>query len=113
MKSSSFKIQFSPSFDGGAGPQRFLVEVTLHEKNMTFNSTVVHQQLPFNTYEYVIKSTQIFDSSCHVLINDVLDLNESSLYMFRIKSMNIYGESPWSMEIPVQTIESIVTSDGE
>jgi hypothetical protein len=32
--------------------------------------------------------------------------------MFRIKSMNIYGESPWSIEIPVQTIESIVTSDG-
>jgi hypothetical protein len=26
--------------------------------------------------------------------------------------MNIYGESPWSMEIPVQTIESIVNSDG-
>ena len=41
-----------------------------------------------------------------------LDLNESSLYMFRIKSMNIYGESPWSMDIPVQTIESIVTADG-
>jgi len=41
-----------------------------------------------------------------------LDLNESTLYMFRIKSMNIYGESPWSMEIPVQTIESIVNSDG-
>ena len=32
--------------------------------------------------------------------------------MFRIKSMNIYGESPWSMDIPVQTIESIVTADG-
>ncbi len=41
-----------------------------------------------------------------------LDLNESSLYMFRIKSMNIYGESPWSMETPVQTTESIITSDG-
>lgn len=46
-------------------------------------------------------------------MTDFLDLNESSLYMFRIKSMNIYGESPWSMEIPVQTIETIVTSDGQ
>ena len=26
--------------------------------------------------------------------------------------MNIYGESPWSLEIPVQTIESVITSDG-
>ena len=61
MKSSSFKIQFSPSFDGGAGPQRFLIEVTLHEKNMTFNSTVIHQQLPFNTYEYIVKGTENFN----------------------------------------------------
>lgn len=58
VKSSSFKIQFSPSFDGGAGPQRFLIEVALHEKNMTFNSTVIHQQLPFNTYEYTVKGKQ-------------------------------------------------------
>ncbi len=32
--------------------------------------------------------------------------------MFRIKSMNVYGESPWSISIPVQTFESIITSDG-
>jgi hypothetical protein len=32
--------------------------------------------------------------------------------MFRIKSTNIYGESPWSNEIPVQTSELILTSDG-
>jgi hypothetical protein len=32
--------------------------------------------------------------------------------MIRIKAMNIYGESPWSIETPVQTIESILTSDG-
>ncbi|CAF0774952.1 unnamed protein product [Adineta steineri] len=94
VTSSSFKIQFSPSFDGGGGPQRFLIEVTVHDKNTTFNSTIINEQLPFNTYEYTVK-----------------DLNETSLYMFRIKSMNIYGESPWSNDIPVQTIESIITSD--
>jgi hypothetical protein len=39
-------------------------------------------------------------------------LNESTLYLFRIKSTNIYGESPWSNEIPVQTNELIITSEG-
>ena len=55
VTSSSFKIQFSPSFDGGGGPQRFLIEVLYQEKNTTFNSTVIRQQLPFNTYEYLVK----------------------------------------------------------
>ena len=32
--------------------------------------------------------------------------------MFRIKSINKYGESPWSIETPVQTSESILTPDG-
>jgi hypothetical protein len=41
-----------------------------------------------------------------------LGLNESSLYTFRVKSINIYGESPWSNETSVQTTESILTSDG-
>lgn len=54
VTSSSFKIQFSPSFDGGAGPQRFLIEVTVQDRNTTFNSTIVNQQLPFNTYEYIV-----------------------------------------------------------
>lgn len=43
---------------------------------------------------------------------DSLGLNESTVYTFRIKSMNIYGESPWTAETPVQTAELIVTSDG-
>ncbi|CAF1149884.1 unnamed protein product [Rotaria sp. Silwood1] len=94
ITSSSFKIQFSPSFDGGAGPQRFLVEVILHDKNTTFNTTIINQELPYNTHEYIVK-----------------DLNESSLYMFRIKSKNIHGDSPWSIETAVQTMESIITSD--
>jgi hypothetical protein len=55
VTSSSFKIQFSPSFDGGGGPQRFLIEVNLHDKNTTFNSTIINQQIPFNTYEYIVK----------------------------------------------------------
>jgi len=59
VTSSSFKIQFSPSFDGGGGPQRFLIEVTLHDKNTTFNSTIINQQLPFNTYEYSVKGKNI------------------------------------------------------
>ena len=42
-----------------------------------------------------------------------LDLNESSLYLFRIKAENNYGDSPWSIETPVQTIESIITPDGK
>ncbi|CAF1407947.1 unnamed protein product [Rotaria sordida] len=94
ITSSSFKIQFSPSFDGGGGPQRFLIEVILHDKNTTFNRTILNQQLPYDTYEYIVK-----------------DLNESTLYIFRIKSMNIYGESPWTIETFVQTTESIITSD--
>ncbi len=59
VTSSSFKIQFSPSFDGGGGPQRFLIQVTLHDKNTTFNSTIINQQLPFNTYEYIVKGKNI------------------------------------------------------
>ncbi|CAF3752170.1 unnamed protein product [Rotaria socialis] len=94
VTSSSFKIEFLPSFDGGGGPQRFSIEILLHDKNTTLNSTVINQQLPFNTYEYNVK-----------------DLNESTLYTFRIKAINIYGESPWSIETPVQTIESTITSD--
>ncbi|CAF0851701.1 unnamed protein product [Adineta ricciae] len=94
ITSSSFKIHFSPSFDGGGGPQRFIIEVNLYDKNTTINSTVINQQLPFNTYEYTVKG-----------------LNETTSYMFRIKSMNIYGESPWSIEIPVQTTELILSSD--
>ncbi|CAF5182015.1 unnamed protein product, partial [Rotaria magnacalcarata] len=31
--------------------------------------------------------------------------------MFRIKAINIYGESPWSIETPVQTTELMITSD--
>ncbi|CAF2499193.1 unnamed protein product [Rotaria sp. Silwood2] len=94
ITSSSFKIQFSPSFDGGGGPQRFVIEIFLHDKNTTFNATIINQTLPYNTYEYTVR-----------------DLNESSLYMFRIKSMNTYGASPWSIETSVQTMESIITSD--
>ncbi len=60
VTSSTFKIQFSPSFDGGGGPQRFLIEVTLHDKNTTFNSSVINQQLPFNTYEYIVKGKEIW-----------------------------------------------------
>ncbi len=59
VTSSSFKIQFSPSFDGGGGPQRFLIQVTLHDKNTTFNSTIINQQLPFNTNEYIVKGKNI------------------------------------------------------
>ncbi|CAF5146320.1 unnamed protein product, partial [Rotaria magnacalcarata] len=95
VTSSSFKIEFLPSFDGGGGPQRFSIEILLYDKNTTLNSTVINQQLPFNTYEYNVK-----------------DLNESTLYMFRIKAINIYGESPWSIETPVQTTELMITSDG-
>lgn len=94
ITASSFKVQFSPSFDGGAGPQRFLIEVNFNDRNTSLNSTILHQQIPFNTYEYLVK-----------------DLNESTWYKFRIKSTNIYGESPWSSEIPVQTSESILTFD--
>ncbi|CAF0944414.1 unnamed protein product [Rotaria sordida] len=89
ITSSSFKIQFSPSFDGGSGSQQFIIQVT-----DSWNSSVITQQIPFNTYEYSIKG-----------------LNESTLYKFRIKSINIYGESPWSHEIPIQTNELIITSD--
>jgi len=63
VTSSSFKIQFSPSFDGGGGPQRFLIEVNLLDKNTTFNSTIINQQLPFNTYEYIVKGIHIYDFS--------------------------------------------------
>lgn len=55
VTSSSFKIQFSPSFDGGAGPPQFIIEVISHDTNTTFNSTILNQQLPFNTYEYDVK----------------------------------------------------------
>ena len=55
ITSSSFKIHFSPSFDGGGGPQRFIIEVNLYDKNTTINSTVINQQLPFNIYEYTVK----------------------------------------------------------
>ena len=59
VTSSSFQLQFSPSFDGGGGPQRFLIEVILHDRNTTLNMTVINQQLPFNTYEYTVKSKQL------------------------------------------------------
>jgi hypothetical protein len=39
-------------------------------------------------------------------------LNESTFYFIRLQSMNSYGESPWSVSMPVQTIESILTIDG-
>ncbi|CAF3380090.1 unnamed protein product [Rotaria sp. Silwood1] len=89
VTSSSFKVEFSPSFDGGSGSQQFIIQVT-----DSWNSSVITQQLPFNTYEYSIKG-----------------LNESTLYKFRIKSTNVYGESPWSHEIPIQTNEFVMTSD--
>ncbi|CAF1305916.1 unnamed protein product, partial [Adineta ricciae] len=89
ITSSSFKIQFSPSFDGGSGSQRFTIEIA-----NSSNVTIITEQIPFNIYEYTVK-----------------DLNDSSLYFFRIKSTNIYGESPWSMDIPIQTSELIITSD--
>ena len=56
ITSSSFKVQFSPSFDGGGGPQHFVIQVTLHDKNTTFNSTIIQQQLPFDRYEYTVES---------------------------------------------------------
>ncbi|UJR15729.1 hypothetical protein I4U23_002664 [Adineta vaga] len=89
MTSSSFKIQFSPSFDGGSGSQRFSIEIA-----NSSNITIKTEEIPFNIYEYTIKN-----------------LDDSSLYYFRIKSTNIYGESPWSNDIPVQTSELIITSD--
>lgn len=90
ITSSSFKIQFSPSFDGGSGSQEFLIQITDPS-----NSSIINQKIPFNNYQYIIK-----------------DLNESTLYLFRIKSINIYGESLWSHQIPVQTNELIITSEG-
>ncbi|CAF3742114.1 unnamed protein product [Adineta steineri] len=89
ITSTSFKVQFSPSFDGGSGSQRFTIEVT-----DSSNSSIVTEQIPFNSYEYTIRG-----------------LNESTLYLFRIQSTNIYGGSPWSNDIPVQTNELIITSD--
>jgi hypothetical protein len=58
VTSSSFKLQFSPSFDGGGGPQRFLIEVILHDRNKTLNTTIINEQVPFNSYEYTVKSKQ-------------------------------------------------------
>lgn len=118
MTSSSFKVQFSPSFDGGAGPQHFFLEVTLNDRNKTINSTIINQQLPFNTYEYTVKGNSSFSLvKIKTKIFNVkifrLDLNESSLYLFRLKAINIYGESPWSTDETVQTLESIVTADGK
>lgn len=107
ITSSSFKIQFSPSFDGGSGSQQFIVQIT-----DSSNSTTINQQIPSNNYEYTIKGRII-----RFIINSfeqiiLLGLNESTLYSFRIKSTNIYGDSPWSHEIPVQTNELIITSEG-
>lgn len=114
VTSSSFKIQFSPSFDGGAGPQRFLLEVILKDQNKTINDSVLHQQLPFHTYEYTVKGKRFVNFLFKFQLNAFeLDLNESTLYVFRLKASNIYGESPWSDEQSVQTLESIVTPDGK
>lgn len=55
VTSSSFKLQFAPSFDGGAGPQRFLLEVIAKDKNKTIDNSILHEQLPFNTFEYTVK----------------------------------------------------------
>ena len=54
MTASSFQIRFAPSFDGGNGSQRFLVQVTdLH------NSSSMKQELPPDTYQYTIKGKLI------------------------------------------------------
>jgi hypothetical protein len=54
ITSSSFKIQFSPSFDGGSGPQQFLIGITDSR-----NSSTITQKIPFDTYEYTIKGTNM------------------------------------------------------
>ncbi|CAF1963240.1 unnamed protein product [Rotaria magnacalcarata] len=88
--SSSFKIQFTPSFDGGSGSQEFVIQVT----DSTNQSIITQQNIPFNTYEYYVKG-----------------LNESTLYKFRMKATNQYGDSLWSNETFVTTSEFIVTPD--
>ena len=91
ITSSSFTIQFSPSFDGGSGAQKFLIQVS-----NAANSSVIEKQIPLNNYQYTIQG-----------------LNESTLYSFRIKSTNTYGESPWSHSVPIQTNELIIMTEGK
>lgn len=91
ITSSSFTIQFSPSFDGGSGSQKFLIRIS-----DASNSSIIERPIPLNNYQYTIQG-----------------LNESTLYSFRIKSTNIYGESPWSHSIPVQTNELTITAEGK
>lgn len=69
---SSFQIRFAPSFDGGNGSQRFIVQVTdLH------NSSSMKQELPPDTYQYTIKGKSI-----HAVVNEtnvyLTDLRRSS-----------------------------------
>jgi len=90
LTSSSFRIQFSPSFDGGSGSQQFHVQLT-----NSSNSTILTRQIPFNQFQYTIDN-----------------LDESTLYFFRLKSSNIYGDSPWSHQIPIQTNELVIKSEG-
>lgn len=90
ITSSSFTIQFLPGFDGGSGSQRFLIQVI-----DASNSSIIERSIPLNNYQYTIQG-----------------LNDSTLYSFRIKSTNIYGESPWSHSIPVQTNELTITAEG-
>ena len=54
ITASSFKIQFSPSFDGGSGSQEFLIQVT-----DLWNSSMMDRVVPFNTYEYSITGKMI------------------------------------------------------
>jgi len=54
ITSSSFKIQFSPSFDGGSGSQQFSIQVT-----DSSNSSIITQQIPFHNYEYTVKGMNI------------------------------------------------------
>ena len=91
ITSSSFTIQFSPSFDGGSGAQKFLIQVS-----NAANSSVIEKQIPLNNYQYTIQG-----------------LNESALYSFRINSTNTYGESPWSHSVPIQTNELIIMTEGK
>ncbi|CAF4592885.1 unnamed protein product, partial [Rotaria sp. Silwood2] len=107
VTSFSFKVQFSPSFDGGSGSQQFIIQVT-----DSWNSSIITQQIPSNTYEYSIKGRNIiFYYKMLSCASYPCCLNESTLYKLRIKSTNIYGESPWSHEIPIHTNELIITSD--
>ncbi len=54
ITSSSFKIQLSPSFDGGSGSQQFVIQIT-----DSSNSSMIRQQIPLNHVEYTIKGMNI------------------------------------------------------